>query len=179
MKTTALRHQLCLAHLLRELNFFEELYHHKWATDMKDLLMRAIRLKDSMTLKQYAGPFEERMTILHEFEKMVNQPLPESVPKIITFQKRLKKRGHQVFPFLFYPDVPYENNCSERAIRNVKVKQKVSGGFRSERGAEIFAILRSVVDTIIKKGGEPFDSIRFALNVAARKNDYLSHALRN
>jgi len=179
LKTTALRHQLCLAHLLRELNFFEEVYHHKWATEMKDLLMRAIRLKDSMTLKQYAGPFEERMTILHEFEKMVNQPLPESVPKIITFQKRLKKRGHQVFPFLFYPDVPYHNNGSELAIRNVKVKQKVSGGFRSERGAEIFAILRSVVDTIIKKGGEPFDSIRFALNVAARKNEYLSQAIRN
>jgi hypothetical protein len=44
------------------------------------------------------------------------------------------------------------DNGSERAIRNLKVKQKISGGFRSDRGAEIFAVLRSVVDTIIKKG---------------------------
>jgi len=47
------------------------------------------------------------------------------------------------------------DNGAERAIRNLKVKQKVPGGFRSYRGAEIFAILRSVVDTIIKKGGIP------------------------
>lgn len=65
------------------------------------------------------------------------------------------------------------DNGSERAIRNVKVKQKVSGSFRSERGAEIFAILRSVVDTIIKKGGNPFESIRFAITVAAGKNEFL------
>jgi transposase len=62
------------------------------------------------------------------------------------------------------------DNGSERSIRNLKVKQKVSGGFRSYRGAEIFAILRSVVDTIIKKGGNPSESIRFALNVASHKN---------
>ena len=62
------------------------------------------------------------------------------------------------------------DNASERAIRNLKVKQKVSGGFRSDRGAEIFAVLRSVVDTIIKKGGNPFESIRFAINVAVCKS---------
>ena len=56
-----------------------------------------------------------------------------------------------------------------------KVKQKVSGSFRSERGAEMFAVLRSVVDTIIKKGGNPFESIRFAINVAACKNEFLKN----
>ncbi|RKX68244.1 hypothetical protein DRP43_06000 [candidate division TA06 bacterium] len=87
-------------------------------------------------------------------------------------EQPLRKRKNQVFNFLFYPDVPYDNNGSERAIRNLKVKQKVSGGFRSDRGAEIFAILRSVVDTIIKKGGNPSESIRFAINVATRKNEF-------
>jgi transposase len=77
--------------------------------------------------------------------------VPQKYSKILPLQKRLKKRKHEVFNFLFYPHVPYDNNASERAIRNLKVKQKVSGGFRSERGAEIFAILRSVIDTIIKK----------------------------
>jgi len=68
--------------------------------------------------------------------------------------------------------VPYENNGSELAIRNIKVKQKVSGSFRSERGSEIFAILRSVFDTTIKKGGNPFETIRFAVNLSAKKKEF-------
>lgn len=173
LKTPAKRHQLCLAHLLRELNYFEQIYHHKWATQMKDLLTRTIKLKDTMTPEQYTGSFDQRTAVINEFDVLVNQTLPDTVPKILPFQKRLRKRKRQVFNFLFYPDVPYDNNGSERAIRNVKVKQKVSGSFRSERGAEIFAVLRSVVDTIIKKGGNPFESIRFAITVAAGKNEFL------
>jgi transposase len=174
LKTPAKRHQLCLAHLLRELNFLQELYHIKWVTEMKDVLLRAINLKNKMTHEQYDQPFKERSDLLNEFDQLVNQELPGKYLKIFPFQKRLRKRKNQVFNFLFYPDVPYDNNASERAIRNLKVKQKVSGGFRSDRGAEIFAILRSVVDTVIKKGGNPFESIRFAINVATRKNEFSS-----
>jgi transposase len=165
LKTFASRHQLCLAHLLRELNYFVELYNHSWALDMKNLLKRAIILKNTMTPEQYALPLEERNKILAEFEALVKKPLPEGVPKMLPFQKRLQKRHNQIFTFLFFPEVPYDNNGSERAIRNIKVKQKVSGSFRSERGAEIFAILRSVVDTVIKKGGNPYESICFTLNL--------------
>lgn len=175
LKTVAKHHQLCLAHLLRELNYFEQIYKHKWVTDMKELLKRAIKLKQTITIEQYTEPIEERTAILKEFNILINQPLPDTVPKIFPFQKRLLKRKGQVFNFLFYPDVPYDNNGSERAIRNVKVKQKVSGSFRSERGAEIFAILRSVIDTIIKKGGNPFESIRFAIDVAACKREFLTN----
>ena len=172
LKTPAKRHQLCLTHLLRELNFLQELYKIKWVTEMKEILSSAINLKNSMTPEQYDVLFKERSDLLNKFDKLVNQKLPGKYLKIFSFQKRLRKRKNQVFNFLFYPDVPYDNNGSERAIRNLKVKQKVSGGFRSERGAEIFAILRSVVDTIIKKGGNPSESIRFAINVATGKNEY-------
>jgi transposase len=57
-----------------------------------------------------------------------------------------------VFNYLKYPDVPPDNNGSERAIRNVKVKQKISGQFKSFAGAMNFAILRSITDTAIKNG---------------------------
>jgi hypothetical protein len=144
LKTPAKRHQLCLAHLLRELNYFQELYHIKWAADMKDLLSRAISLKNKMILEQYDQPFEDRNILLNEFDQLIKQELPKKYSKLFPLQKRLKKRKHQVFNFLFYPDVPYDNNGSKRAIRNLKVKQKVSGEFRSDRGAEIFAVLRSV-----------------------------------
>jgi len=82
--------------------------------------------------------------------RKLSQELPGKYSKIFPFQKRLRKRKNQVFNFLFCPDVPYDNNGSERAIRNLKVKQKVSGGFRSDRGAEIFAILRSVIQINMK-----------------------------
>ena len=71
LKTFSKRHQLCLAHLLRELNYFEENYRHKWATDMKVLLKRAIMLKNIMTPEQYTEALEERTAILKEFENLI------------------------------------------------------------------------------------------------------------
>lgn len=173
LKTVAKFHQLCLAHLLRELTYFQQIYQHSWPTQMIALLQKAIALKNSMTLRQYTEPCRERDELLLEFGELINQKLPDKVSKIFPFRKRLVKRRHQIFTFLFCPEVPYDNNGSERAIRNIKVKQKVSGGFRSERGAEIFAVLRSVFDTIIKKGGNPFETIRFALNISRSKQEFL------
>jgi hypothetical protein len=57
-----------------------------------------------------------------------------------------------LFNYLNYPNVPPDNNGSERAIRNIKVKQKISGQFKSFAGAMNFAILRSITDTAIKNG---------------------------
>ena len=61
------------------------------------------------------------------------------------------KRRNALFRFLEDPSIPPDNNASERAIRNVKVKTKVSGMFKTELGADQFAIIRSVIDTLIKR----------------------------
>ncbi|MCK9520208.1 MAG: transposase, partial [Dehalococcoidia bacterium] len=123
LKTPARDHQLCLAHLLRELNYFEQIYHHQWATEMKDLLTRAIKLKDIMSPEQYTGSFGQRTAVINEFDILINQTLPDTVPKIVPFQKRLKKRRHQVFNFLFYPDVPYDNNGSYHNFSVIKTSR--------------------------------------------------------
>jgi len=112
LKPVAKRHQLCLAHLMRELNYFDEILHPKWVTDMKVLFKRAIMLKNTMTREQYTEHIEERTAILQEFGILINQTLPDKVSKIFPFQKRMKKRQQQVFNFLFHPDVPYDNNGS-------------------------------------------------------------------
>ena len=52
--------------------------------------------------------------------------------------------------FLFHEEVPPYNNASERAIRNVKVRQKVSVQFKTENGAQFYMVIRSVTDTCIK-----------------------------
>lgn len=62
------------------------------------------------------------------------------------------KLKDQLMTCLHHEEVPPDNNGSERAIRNIKVKQKISGQFRSITGAKQFAILRSITDTALKKG---------------------------
>jgi len=69
-----------------------------------------------------------------------------------------------VFPFLFFPEIPPDNNASERAIRNVKVKQKISGQFKTILAAQNFAMIRSIIDTIIKNG----QNILNGLNLIAK-----------
>ena len=62
--------------------------------------------------------------------------------------------------------MPADNNGSERAVRNVKVKTKVSGQFRTEDGAQRFAVLRSVVDTTIKNGQSVIAALTALANLA-------------
>lgn len=70
------------------------------------------------------------------------------------------------------------DNLVERAIRNVKVKQKISGSYRSVRGADINAILQSVFDTFIKKGAKPLREISFAIDIAASKTAFQYNKLK-
>lgn len=166
LKTPALLHQLCLAHLMRELNAFIEASKNEWAMLLKALFEKAIELKKELTPEQYNNPPEEVELINKAFGTLLDLPLQENVPKLPAFQKRLIKWRDAVFTFLQYQDVPFDNNGSERAIRNIKVKQKVSGGFRSERGAETFAITRSAIDTWIKRTVNIFDMLNLHLNAA-------------
>ncbi|MDA3807245.1 MAG: IS66 family transposase [Thiomicrorhabdus sp.] len=172
LKTPAFLHQLCLAHLMRELNGFIELYNDKWTVQMKALLQKAIKLKQSMSPEYYSKSNQARDKILDDFEKLIEIPIPENIPKLPAFKNRLKKHCNSVFTFLFYPDVPFDNNGSERGIRNIKVKQKVSGAFRSERGAEIFAVIRSVIDTMIKRDADVFEHLKIMINLAIQKKAF-------
>jgi transposase len=78
-----------------------------------------------------------------------------------TFVNRLQKHRQSIFTFLLFPNVPPDNNGSERAIRNVKVKTKVSGQFRNTegKGADRFARIRSIIDTTVKNGQDVFAAL--------------------
>ncbi len=64
----------------------------------------------------------------------------------------MRREQQNLFVFLYIKEVPADNNPSERAIRNVKVKQKISEQFKTITAAENFAKIRSVIDTTIKNG---------------------------
>ena len=92
------------------------------------------------------------LTIL---ESQLNDPIKHKETLVFFEQMHKLKKG--LFTFLEHEKIPFDNNASERAIRNVKVKIKVSGQFKSLQNE--FAILRSVIDTATKNGQSVFEAI--------------------
>lgn len=150
----AMHHQICMSHLLRDLQYIHELYNNKceWAVGMKALIADALQLKKELTICEYYGENKERQRLMKTLDELLRLTLDENHGKAKTLQKNLLKHQQYILYFLSHPQVPPDNNGSERAIRNIKVKQKISGQFKSDRGAGGFAILRSVIDTTIKSG---------------------------
>jgi transposase len=149
-KTICKTHQICIAHLLRELVFFEEKYESNWATNFKRMLYKALEIKKELALEDYQKPMKSRDAILEELGILLKESVPINQKELFAFHKRMTKYKDYIFVFLHHYDLPPDNNGSERAIRNVKVKQKISGHFKTENGAKIFAVIRSVTDTCIK-----------------------------
>lgn len=159
-------HQLCCAHLLRELNYIEERYKSGWAEKLKALLKEAIVLKK--TMEENPTPFQEKS--ISDLEKRMDiilaiSQIPEH-KEAGSMQKRLLRYRNSIFTFLYHHKVPPDNNASERAIRNVKVKQKISGQFKSERGADDFCVIRSVVDSLIKRSKNVMENLSLIANLA-------------
>ncbi len=105
LKTKALKHQLCLAHLYRELNAFIEITKNKWPVQLKELFQKAIRLKKDLHSTQYDKPIKRRDEILLEFQDLLDKPPKTKIKKLIAFHKRMVKLQECVFTFLFYPEV--------------------------------------------------------------------------
>ena len=104
------------------------------------------RNSDSSSLAGLISNSDVRIFAVLDIDDRFSAP----VKKMVSFQKRITKYKDHIFTFLYHPNVPPDNNGSERAIRNVKVKQKISGQFKILNAAENFAILRSIIDTAIK-----------------------------
>jgi len=163
--TPAMSHQICVAHLLRDLNYLNELHGHKWSTATKLVFQLALRLKTNMNKVDYYVRNNQRQQIEKRLDFLISMELPKDKKELIRFQNRLRKHRQYLFTFLYRPEVPPDNNASERAIRNVKIKQKVSTQFRSTDGAARFAILRSVTDTVLKNGLNVLGALNFIANL--------------
>ena len=159
LKISSLAKQLCLAHLMRELKNFQASFESQWAGELKELFKRAIQYEKTMQKSDYA----ESNLKIKEFEKNISFLLAKDIQgrhkKETAFVKRLIKNRNSIFTFLYYKEVPPDNNGSERAIRNVKVKMKISNQFKSFQFAQHYAVIRSVIDTTIKNSMNVFDAL--------------------
>ena len=154
-------HQICCAHLLRDLNYINVLYKDKceWAKDFKALLHNAIQLKTEFINADYYYTNTKRQALFDKLNQLLLYPIEEQHAKSAILQKKLLAKRDCILYFLVQQNVPSDNNGSERAIRNIKVKQKISGQFKSLENANLFAILRSVIDTTLKSGNNVLNAL--------------------
>lgn len=163
LKTKSAGHQLCISHLLRDLNFIEEVDKIDWSKRLKELLQKGLELK-----KQQLEYSKDNLLVM-ELEQELDILLKEEIPKkaykkTYALQKSLLKHRGSILTFLYNKDTPPDNNASERSIRNAKVKQKVSGQFKT--GQQDFCVLRSVIDTCKKRGIDILVSLSTIANFA-------------
>jgi len=152
LKTAATNHQLCLAHLERDIIFLQESEKNLFSTHFKELLKDALKLRKEAVERQ--RPFQKGEKIVWRLEDRLNRLLARPIvkdqyPETAKFQRSMIKYRNYLFPFLYDLQIPPDNNGSERAIRNIKVKQKISGQFKT--GQHDFCVLRSIIDTLIKR----------------------------
>lgn len=151
-------HQVCLAHLLRNAQYLTELDpKQNWSTRFVDLLHRAIRLKKHTPFKQITP--RKVLLIKNKMSKLLNESLTHLDKEFETFRKGIVKVKDYLFTFLTEEAVPYDNNASERGIRKIKIKQKVSGCFRTNEGADIFSMIHSIAETAKKNHKSKFNAI--------------------
>lgn len=150
LNTLAKNHQSCLPHLQRQLNYLNEKYkNNDWSTTFLKLLYDALDLKKKMNPKNYIDN-TQRAELIERLNQLLEKPPEIQHKELFTFYKRMGRERQHLFTFLFIAEVPADNNASERAIRNVKVKQKISGQFKIQQAAQNFAKIRSIIDTTIK-----------------------------
>jgi transposase len=172
------KHGLCNAHHLRELTWVFEELNQPWAGKMIELLTQANRIKrdrqdgSAPALDQPAH--DERVAELRrQYEAILdegdalNPAQPSSGKRGKTRQskpfnllRRLREHAEDVWRFMREPDVPFTNNLAEQAVRMPKVKQKISGCFRTTQGADVFCIIRSYLASMHKQGSDLLDALR-------------------
>lgn len=150
-----LNNQVCLAHLLRNLEYLNDIDKEQtWAKDVQGLLREAIHLRN----EKPAEPIPAK-DWLERLDELLKSNLDHLRKEFNELKRGIIKCKDYLFNFLENPAIPSDNNASERGIRKLKVKQKISGCFRSDVGADAFHAIHSIVDTAWKNKQSPLEAI--------------------
>jgi transposase len=154
--------QVCLAHQLRDCKYAIDAGDAVFAPRMKALLLRAVVL--ARRRKQLAESTRRSYQRRLDHELNAIMALAPTNPHGQRLRKRYGKVRSHLFTFLEHPEAPPDNNASERELRPTATYRKVTGGFRSHWGADLFAAVRSVVGTSARHGRNAYQAIRAVLH---------------
>lgn len=153
-------HALCNAHLLRELLYAKETTGQPWAQAMTDFLLGANKLRAAAREQQITFGTDDVGAFRTVYDAIVREgeqlnPIHSGRVKqstTVNLLRRFRQHADSILRFVADFAVPFTNNTAERAVRMPKVKQKISGCFRTLDGAEHFCVIRSCLDTLRKQG---------------------------
>jgi transposase len=164
LQVDAETHQICLSHQIRNLTYAAEADGYTgrvWAIELRHLLGRAIHLhqiRATLTAPSFA-----RRRIENAVDRLVLRAfLPEQpdTANARRLQARYREHRDRLFVFFDRTGVPPTNNASEQDLRPSVIHRKVTGGFRSQLGADVSAILTSLLTTARKRGNNLFQALR-------------------
>lgn len=172
-----LKHGLCGSHLLRELQFAIDANGYRWARNMKRLLRLACKMVSTAEDKCLSIETNAKLDDLYTKIMLAGRnelpPIPEKTNgkrgKVAksdahNLWERLDKHQTAVLLFASNPDVAFTNNRAERDLRMTKVKQKISGCFRTEKYAKAYCRISSYLQTMNNKGVNPLVAVSWALS---------------
>jgi transposase len=174
------KHAMCNAHILRELRAMSELYNEKWSEGLMNILLEIKKRVDKTPEKKLSQKLYTRYRnryLEHIQEAMKLHPSPKRVPgkrglikkgKALSLLERLLKHADDILRFAKESATPFDNNQAERDLRMMKTKQKISGCFRSENGADYFCKIRSYIATVKKQKMNVLEAIEVAVSGTPR-----------
>lgn len=168
------KHYECIIHLGRYLEeIIENVSNATWAKSLKDLLFEMYNERKKLInhdvksftdeqIKEYENKYDEIIILSKEENKNIKSSFYKS--KATSLSNRCQKYKDNHLFFIKDFNVPFDNNLSERALRIVKTKTKVSGGFRSENGCENYCNTISIINTAKMRNINPFKAITSVFN---------------
>jgi transposase len=187
------QHSLCNAHHLRELTYLVEHEEQTWAQSLIELLLEAKQTSEANSNNCVAAESSAAISISDRYDTLIEIGLAQNLPppappptkkkrgrrkqsKAKNLLDRLRDFKENTLAFLHHPQIPFDNNLGERDMRMAKLKQKVSGCFRSSEGGQYFARIRGYISTLRKNNQSILSSIESAYEKSPDINDILKTA---
>ena len=163
----------CNVHALRYLNGVCEFTNHNWAKELKELLLEMKKIKEqyieegkeTITDEEFNTFKENYLSILNKGKDEMKVDFKKNAYR--DEERKLLNRlikycdNHLLFLKKFF--VPFSNNRAESDLRGIKIKQK-TGKFRSEEGANIYAVIKSCLSTYQKNKINTYNALLSLLN---------------
>ena len=177
-------HALCGAHFLRDLIYAIDLNgQHDWADPLIKLLVKIKKQAE----RSPQGIVDLRWQGRHrkEYQRLIALGLKNNPPalksdgsvrgrtaqsKTVNLLLRLRDKEDEVLRFMTHQQARFDNNQAERDLRMNKVRQKVSGGFRSLQAGQEFMDVRSFIATAIKQGADPIEELVYLFTPGDRNH---------